>query len=383
MNQADRLRDLPPYLFEEIDSKISKARSEGVDIISFGIGDPDLPTPSHIVEHCIESVKNPLNHGYPSSKGKDSFRGAVANRFKDDFGVTLNPETEITSLIGSKEGIHNIHLAFINPGDIVLYPSPGYPVYSISPSFCGGTPYNMPLLTEKDFLPDFNSIPQDVLRKAKILWLNYPNNPTAAIAGKEFYKEALDFAQENDIIICSDEAYSYIAYDGYRPPSFLEVKGAIDQGIVFNSLSKTYNMTGWRIGYAAGNSDLISGLVKLKGNVDSGACQFIQDAAVCALTSSQDCVSKNVSIYEQRRDILVKGLRGLGFNVNTPKATFYLWMKVPGDDSMAFANELLSAGIVVTPGIGFGEHGEGYVRFALTQPEERINQALGRMEELK
>jgi len=380
MIQAERLLKLPPYLFEEIDRRIQKAREEGIDVISFGIGDPDLPTPSHIVDACIEAVKKPENHRYPSSKGTQGFREAVAGRIQTDYGVELNPDSEVTSLIGSKEGVHNIHMAFINPGDTVLYPNPGYPVYSISPGFCGGRAGPMPLSEENSFLPDLDAIPSDVAKKAKIIWLNYPNNPTSATAEKSFYTEVLDFAVENDIIVCSDEAYSAVAFDGYKPPSFLDIDGAIEQGVVFNSLSKTYNMTGWRIGYAVGSSDVISGLVKLKGNVDSGAPQFIQDAGAVALNSSQSCVADNIKIYAERRDTLVKGLRGLGFDVAAPKATFYLWMKVQSGGSMDFATNLLKTGIVVTPGVGFGEYGEGYVRFALTQPVERINEAIGRME---
>ncbi|HDY74319.1 MAG TPA: aminotransferase class I/II-fold pyridoxal phosphate-dependent enzyme [Euryarchaeota archaeon] len=382
MIQAERLLKLPPYLFEEIDRRIQKAREEGIDVISFGIGDPDLPTPAHIVDACIDAAKKPENHRYPSSKGTQGFREAVAGRIKSDYGVELNPNSEVTSLIGSKEGVHNIHMAFVNPGDVVLYPNPGYPVYSISPGFCGGRAVPMPLSEENGFLPDLGAIPSDVAKKAKIIWLNYPNNPTSATADKSFYSEAMDFAVDNDIIVCSDEAYSAVAFDGYRPPSFLEVDGAKEQGIVFNSLSKTYNMTGWRIGYAVGCSDVVSGLVKLKGNVDSGAPQFIQAAAEVALTSSQSCVADNIQVYAGRRDALVKGLRGLGFDVEAPKATFYLWMKISGGDSMDFATNLLKTGVVVTPGVGFGEYGEGYVRFALTQPVERINEAVGRMEKI-
>jgi LL-diaminopimelate aminotransferase len=382
MIQAERLLKLPPYLFEEIDRRIQKAREEGIDVISFGIGDPDLPTPAHIVNACIEAVKKPENHRYPSSKGTIGFREAVAGRIKSDYGVELDPGSEVTSLIGSKEGVHNIHLAFVNPGDVVLYPNPGYPVYSISPGFCGGRAVPMPLSEENGFLPDLGAIPSDVAKKAKILWLNYPNNPTTATAEKSFYSEAMDFAVDNDIILCSDEAYSAVAFDGYKPPSLIEIDDVMEHGIVFNSLSKTYNMTGWRIGYAVGCSEIVSGLVKLKGNVDSGAPQFIQDAAEVALNSSQDCVADNIKVYAGRRDALVTGLRGLGFDVEAPKATFYLWMKIPGGDSMDFATNLLKTGVVVTPGVGFGEYGEGYVRFALTQPVERINEAVKRMERI-
>jgi len=380
MEQAERLMSLPPYLFEEMDRRVSRAAEKGVDIISFGIGDPDLPTPPHIVEACIKAVKDAQNHRYPSSRGKRSFREAVAERYRLDHGVELDPEKEVTCLIGSKEGIHNIHLAFVNPGDVVLYPDPGYPVYRISPSFCGARAHPMPLLKDRGFTPDLHALPEEILERAKLLWLNYPNNPTAATVDKGFYREVLEFASEHGLILCSDEAYSAIAFDGYKAPSLIELDGAFERAIVFNSLSKTYSMTGWRIGYAVGCEELIQGLVKLKGNVDSGACQFIQDAAAAALSSSQDCVFRAVEVYRRRRDRLVKGLRRLGFDVEPPRATFYLWMEVPGHDSMAFAKKLLEVGVVVTPGIGFGEHGEGYVRFALTQSEERIEEALDRME---
>jgi len=294
--------------------------------------------------------------------------------------VELDPEREVIALIGSKEGVHNIHFAFVNPGDVVLYPDPGYPVYRTGPLFAGGEAYAMPLRKENNFLPDLEAIPRDKVKRAKMMWINYPNNPTAAVAEAEFYREVIDFARDNDIIVCSDEAYSAIAFDGYRVRSFLEFDGAMEVGIAIDSLSKAYNMTGWRIAYAAGNAEIIAGLGKVKTNVDSGASQIIQEAAIAALRGSQECVRENVRIYQERRDVLVRGLRKLGFNVDKPKATFYLWMEVPGGDSMAFAEKLLEAGVVVTPGVGFGEHGEGFVRFALTQPVARIEEALERME---
>lgn len=380
MIYAERLRNLPPYLFEEIDRKIGHARKKGIDIISFGIGDPDLPTPRHIIEECKRAVEKPENHRYPSSKGKPKFREAVAARVKEEYHVTLDAENEITALIGSKEGIHNIHLAFVNPGDTVLYTNPGYPVYSISPGFLGAHPHPLPLTEERGFLPDLWATPDEIAKKAKILWLNYPNNPTSATATKDLYREALEFAEQYDCIVCSDEAYSAIAYDGYKPPSLIEMEGVFERGIVFNSLSKTYNMTGWRIGYAFGSKEVVSGLAKLKGNVDSGQSRFIQDAATLALRGSQKAVDENVAIYKERRDLLVKGLRKLGLHIEAPKATFYLWMKVPDGDSMSFATKLLEKGVVVTPGIGFGEYGEGYVRFALTQGIKRIKEALARLE---
>lgn len=380
MRSADRLENLPPYLFVEIDEKIKAARKKGVDIISFGIGDPDTPTPQHIIDACISAFRDPSNHQYPSSVGMSTFREGVAHRYEEDYNISVDPEKTVTSLIGSKEGIHNIHLAYINPGDVVLYPDPGYPVYHISPEFCGGRAVKMPLVKENNFLPDLEAISDDAAKKAKIIWLNYPNNPTASVAPNEFYKEVLDFAKQHNIIVCSDEAYASIAYDGYVPPSLMEFDGAWERGIVFGSLSKTYNMTGWRVGYALGCEDVVKSLVKLKGNVDSGTPQFIQEAGRVALTSSQECVRKMVKLYEERRDLLVNGLRKLGFTVEKPKATFYLWMEVPDGDSMSFASRMLEHGIVVTPGVGFGENGEGYVRFALTQNQKRVGEALERME---
>ncbi len=377
---SENLKKLPPYLFDELDRKAEEKRREGIDIIDFGVGDPDIPTPEHIVKACCEAARKKENHRYPSYEGKLEFRQAVAERFKEDFGVDVDPEREIISLIGSKEGIHNVHFAFLNRGDYVLYPDPGYPVYKTAPIFAGGIPYKVPLLEDNGFLPDLEKIPKEVVKKAKIMWINYPNNPTTTVAEVEFYKEVVDFARENGIIVCSDEAYSHIVYD-HKYRTILQVEGAKDVCIVFNSLSKTYNMTGWRIGYAIGGEELIKAFRKVKTNVDSGVSNIIQDAAIVALRSSQECVKKNVEIYRERRDVLVDGLKKLGFKCEKPRGTFYLWLKVEGS-SIEFANRLLDVGVLVTPGIGFGEHGEGYVRFALTQSVERIKEALERMEEI-
>ncbi len=382
MELAERIKSLPPYLFAELDRKIAEKRKEGVDIISFGIGDPDIPTPDHIIKAACEAANNPENHRYPSYEGMLKFREAVAERFKRDYGVELKPDGEVITLIGSKEGIHNIHLAFVNPGDYVLYSSPGYPVYKTGPIFAGGKAYAMPLKKENSFLPDLDAVPEEVARKAKLMWISYPNNPTSAVAELDFYKEVVDFARDYDIIVCSDEAYSGIAFDGYRVRSFLEADGAKEVGIVIDSLSKTYNMTGWRIAYAAGSEEVIKGLGKVKTNVDSGASQIIQEAGIAALLGPQDCVRKNVEIYQERRDVLYNGLEKLGIKCQKPKATFYLWAEVEDGNSLNFADKLLEAGVVVTPGVGFGEEGEGYVRFALTQPVERIQEALERMEKV-
>lgn len=381
---SHRIKSLPPYLFAELDKKIAEKKKEGKEIISFGVGDPDLPTPEHIVKACCEAAKKPENHRYPSYEGMLEFREAVAERCKRDYGLSLDPEREIIALIGSKEGIHNFPFAFVDPGDYVLCPDPGYPVYKTSAIFACAKPYAMPLKKENNFLPDLDKIPSEVARKAKIMWINYPNNPTSAIATKDFYREVIDFAQDYNIIVASDEAYSKMTFDDYKAPSFLEVEGAYEVGIVFDSLSKTYNMTGWRIAYAFGNEKIINGLKKVKTNVDSGVSQIIQEAAIVALTSSQDCIRETLKIYQTRRDLLYSGLRELGLKCEKPRATFYLWVEVPeGKGSIEFATELLDkAGVVCTPGVGFGEHGEGFVRFALTQNEEKIKKALKKMREV-
>lgn len=383
MQTAQRIKNLPPYVFAELDRKISEKKEVGRDVITFGMGDPDLPTPHHIIEACCEAAKKPENHRYPSYEGMLEFRSAVAERYRRDFNLKFDPEKEVTALIGSKEGIHNINFALIEEGGAVLYPDPGYPVYKTGALFAGGEAFVMPLSKENNFLPDLEAIPKQKIKKAKLLWINYPNNPTAAAASKTFYKEVVDFAADNELVVCSDEAYSAIAFDGYKVPCFLEIKGAREVGIVFDSLSKTYNMTGWRIGYAAGNAEIIEALVKVKTNVDSGASQIIQEAAIAALQGPQGCIKENIKIYQERRDIFVEGLRKLGLGCSKPKATFYVWLEVPNGNSLAFANMLLEkASIVCTPGVGFGEYGKGFVRFALTQPVERIKEALRRMEKV-
>jgi LL-diaminopimelate aminotransferase len=378
---ADRLSSLPPYLFARIDAmKAEKARS-GADIIDLGVGDPDLPTPPHVVEALCTAARNPANHHYPSYAGMPAFREAVADWYGRRFGVDLDPGAEVLALMGSKDGIAHIPEAFVNPGDVVLAPSPGYPVYRTSTLFAEGTLHEMPLEAGNGFLPDLDAVPADVAGRAKLLFVNYPNNPTSAVAPPSFYDEVVGFAREHGIIVVSDNAYSEIAYDGYRAPSFLETDGATEVGVEMHSLSKTYNMTGWRIGMAVGNASVLAGLGRVKTNVDSGVFDAVQHAGIAALSGSQECVAAACRIYEQRRDVLVQGLRSLGYDAASPKATFYVWL--PVGDSMAFAARLLDeAAIVVTPGIGFGSHGEGYVRFALTRPVERIEEALSRMEAL-
>jgi LL-diaminopimelate aminotransferase len=378
MMYAHRLDNLPPYLFARIDAMKAEKRAQGVDVIDLGVGDPDLPTPSHIIEALVEAARNPATHHYPDYAGMFSYREAVAAWYKGRFGVELDPKREVLALIGSKEGIAHIPEAFVNPGDYVLVPDPGYPVYKTSTLFAEGKTWEMPLNEDNAFLPDFNAIPLDVCAKSKLMFLNYPNNPTGAVASLSFFEEAVEFAKEHDIVVVHDNAYSEISFDGYIAPSFLEADGAMDVGIEMHSLSKTYNMTGWRIGMAAGSADIIAGLGRVKTNVDSGAFDAIQLAATEALTSSQECVADSCKVYEERRNALVSGLRELGFDVTVPKATFYVWLKV--DNSMEFAAKMLNeAGVVVTPGTGFGDAGDGYVRFAITRSVERIEEALERM----
>jgi LL-diaminopimelate aminotransferase len=381
---ADRLRGLPPYLFARIDEMKREALGRGVDLIDLSIGDPDIPTPEHVVEAMRKAVGDPGHHRYPSSEGMPRFREAVAGWYERRFGVTLDPGGEVISLMGSKDGVGHMPFAFVNPGDVVLVPTPGYPVYSIGTLFADGESYFMPLYEANGFLPDFSLIPEDVLRRTKLMWLNYPNNPTAAVAGKGLFEEAVELARKFDIIICHDAAYSEIYFDGERPMSFLEVDGAKDVGVELHSLSKTFSMTGWRIGHAVGNREIISGLLKVKSNLDSGMFQAVQEASIAALGSEEKVLAGLRETYQGRRDALYEGLKSAGYGVLKPKATFYLWASVPGGgDSTGFAARLLDeAGVLVTPGNGFGDPGEGYVRFALTVGVERINEAVERIRKI-
>jgi LL-diaminopimelate aminotransferase len=381
---ADRVKNLPPYLFATIDKMKDEALAKGVDLINLSIGDPDVPTPAHIVEAMQAAVTRAEHHQYPSYEGMLAFRAAVADWYKKRFKVTLDPKTEVLSLIGSKEGIGHIPLAFVNPGDVVLVPSPGYPVYPVGTLFAGGESHLMPLLEENNYLPDFTVIPADVLKRAKLMFLNYPNNPTSAGAPKSFYEEAIALAKKHNIIICHDAAYSEVYFDGEKPMSFLEHDGAKEVGIEFHSLSKTYNMTGWRIGFAVGNAQVLAGLGKIKSNLDSGVFQAVQEASIVALNTDDAVLADLRKIFEERRDVMYEGLTGLGLKVQKPKATFYLWAKVPqGYDSSSFVAHLLNnAGVLGTPGVGFGAPGEGYIRFALTKPVERIKEAVERIKKI-
>lgn len=379
---SERLNKLPVYLFAEIDRLKQEVKAKGVDIISFGIGDPDLPTPKPIVNVLKEESEIDINQKYPSYEGLLKFRESVANWYSKRFNVSLDPQTEVLSLIGSKEGIGHLPLAFVNPGDVVLVPDPGYPVYNAGTIFAGGIPYIMPLKQENDFLPDFSIIPEDVLKKAKIMFLNYPNNPTSAKADKFFFNEVVKLAKKYSFIIAHDFAYSEVFTGDPEPESFLSVKGAKDVGIEFHSLSKTFNMTGFRIGFVCGNKQVLSGLGAVKTNLDSGVFQAIQLAGAYGLDNELEVIKENNKIYRKRRELLVEGLEHLGYNVYKSDATFYVWTKVPaaGVSSKDFAVSLLNdKGIVVTPGSGFGEYGEGYIRFSLTISEDRIKEALERM----
>jgi len=382
---SDRLKDLPPYLFAEIDKAKKEAIAKGRDIINLGIGDPDTPTPLHIIESLCQAAKDPANHRYALDQGLDILRQSIAKWYRKRFNVVLNPDTQILPLIGSKEGIAHMPIAFVNPGDVVLHTEPNYPPYKTATMLALGKPYALPMLAENDFLPDLDNVPKPILKKSKLLFINYPNNPTAATADKKFFKKVIEFAKKHNIIVCSDAAYSEIAFDGYRPPSILEVDGAFDVAVEFHSLSKTYNMTGWRVGWVCGNAKIVAALGKVKTNIDSGIFGAIQMAGVTALTGPQYYIEEINAVYQERRDALVDGLNKLGWQVNKPKATFYIWAKLPKHqkDSRKFARALLDkADIVSTPGIGFGNSGEGYIRMALTVPKERIIEAVGRIKKI-
>jgi LL-diaminopimelate aminotransferase len=379
--ESERLSSLPPYLFAEIDRIKNALAASGKKIISLGIGDPDRPTPFHIVQKMQQTVTDPGNHRYPSYAGMPSFLAAVANWYQRRFAVTVDPEKEVLALIGSKEGIAHIPLAFVNKGDYVLIPDPGYPVYPVSTLFAGGEQHIMPLLEQNNFLPDLDKIPRKILNKARIMFLNYPNNPTSACATADFFRKVVALASQYGFAVCHDAPYSEIYYDGKSQPSFLQTKGAKEVGMEFHSLSKTYNMTGWRIGFAVGNADLIHGLGKIKENIDSGVFQAVQEAGIAALTGDQTCVEQMRKVYQGRRDLLLKGLDKIGWHYTNPEATFYVWARTPGkmssaETAMRILNE---TGIVITPGTGFGSYGEGYLRFALTVEEEVIREVIDKL----
>ncbi len=379
MKVAERLGNLPPYMFAVLDEKAGEKRGEGIDIISFGIGDPDLPTPEFIVDSLREAAGRKENMGYPSSEGERFFREAIADWYKIRFGVDLDPEKEAIALIGSKEGLANIARGFVNPGDRVLVPDPAYPVYKFGAAIlCEGVPVDMPLKEENGFLIDINNL-RERGEKAKMMFFGYPNNPTTAVGNDDFFREVAEFGEDYNVILCHDNAYSEITYD-YKAPSFLQF---YRNGVEFHSCSKTFNMTGFRIGFCVGNAEIIGALKKVKSQVDSGASVFTQQACVTALRSytsdeKPECVRRTLDIYKGRRDVLVNGLNELGLKCEKPRGTFYVWAKV-GGSSIEFASKLLDVGVVVSPGVSFGEYGEGYVRFSFTVPTERIKEALERI----
>jgi len=381
---SDRVKRLPPYLFVELDAAKRRAKGQGKDIIDLGVGDPDLPTPAPIIAALAKAAKDPRNHRYALDQGLPELRRAIQRWCHDRFGVSLDPDQEILPLIGSKEGIAHLPLGLVNPKDAVLVPDPCYPPYRSGTLFAGGEVVSLPLFEENGFRPDFSTVKRATLKKAKLLFLNYPNNPTGATADPSFFDEAIDISRRHRIMICHDAAYTEIAFDGFRPTSFLERPGAKAVGIEFHSLSKSYNMTGWRIGFACGRREMVAALAKVKANIDSGIFQAVQLAGIAALRMSRLEIEKRNRIYEERRDLLVGGLHRLGWRVPKPRASFYVWARVPVKRSSGdFAKWVLNqTGIVVTPGVGFGPSGEGYVRMALTVPKQRIEEACRRLRKL-
>ncbi len=378
---SERLSKLPPYLFAKLDKTKKAAMDKGIDIINLGIGDPDMPTPGRIIEKLREAAGMPENHRYPSYEGLPLMREAAANWYKKRFDAELDPGSEVLTLIGSKEGIGHLPLAFINPGDVALIPDPGYPVYQAGVVFAGGECEMMPLLPEKGFLPDLSAIPEETARRAKMMFINYPNNPTGAVCTVGFFEDVAAFAEKYGIIVCHDAAYSEIYYDGRKSPSFLQAEGAKDVGIEFHSLSKTFNMTGWRIGFAVGNARVLEGLGRIKTNLDSGVFQAVQAAGIEALLNCGEEHLKILGVYQERRDALIEGLNGIGWEVSAPEASFYVWAPALEGMSSEETAELLiqKAGVVATPGVGFGPHGEGFVRFSITEGSDRIVEAVKRI----
>ena len=383
MQVAKRVESLPPYLFVEISRKIAAKRAEGIDVISFGIGDPDLPTPPHILDALHIASNDPANHQYPESEGLPELRQAIATWMDARFGLNFDPETEILPLIGAKEGIAHIALCFIDPGDVALVPDPGYPVYEIGTMFAGGESHFVPLSEENGWLPDLSAIPAEVADRAKMIWLNYPNNPTGAVAPASFFDEVVAFARKHEIVVCHDNAYCEVAYDGYVPPAFLQAQGAREVGLEFFSFSKTFNMTGWRIAWATGNAELINAFMRVKSNIDSGIPQAIQRMAIAALEGDQGVIATNNAQLQDRRDRVVAALEKIGLRVPTPKASLYVWARVPeGRSSAEFAADLLEQqAVVVTPGRGYGEAGEGYIRLSLTVPDAQLEEGVRRIGE--
>ena len=385
MKLARRLDKIPPYLFVEISRKIAAKKAQGIEVISFGIGDPDIPTPPHIVDRLRETALDAPNHRYPETDGLPEFRQAAADWYQRRFGISLDADKEVLSLIGAKEGIGHAALCFLDPGDVALVPDPGYPVYSVGTWFAGGECHWMPLLEENGWLPDLDAIPEHVARAAKVMWLNYPNNPTGAIAGPDYFEKVVEFAARYDIAVLHDASYTEVAFDGFKPTSFLQTPGAMEVGMEFHSLSKSYNMTGWRLGVAAGNAEMIDALMVVKSNLDSGVPQAIQYMGIEALNGPLDAVDERNAVYQRRRDRVLETLRGMGLHVDPPKAGLYVWARIPhGYTSAQITESLLEqCDIVVTPGNGYGAYGEGYIRLTLTIDDENMERGLQRLADWK
>jgi LL-diaminopimelate aminotransferase len=382
MQLAKRIENLPPYLFVGISKKIAEKRAQGEDVISFAIGDPDIPTPQNIIDRLCQAAQDPANHRYPESDGLPQLRQAISSWYQRRFGLAFDPDKEVLPLIGSKEGIGHVALCFIDPGDLALVTDPGYPVYSMGTMFAGGECFFLPLTEDNDFLPDLDRVPTEVAQRARMLWINYPNNPTAAVADIDFFEKVVAFAKRHNLAVCHDAPYTEVAFDGYSPPSFLQAPGARDVGMEFHSLSKSYNMTGWRIGMAVGNAGMVDALMKVKSNIDSGIPQAIQYAAIEALLGDQSCIAEHNAIYQRRRDLVVKTLTRIGLRVKPPMASLYVWARIPeGYTSLDFCTKLLDeTSVVVTPGSGYGKYGEGYIRVSLTTPDDQLEEGLARLE---
>ena len=385
MKFSDRLGKLAPYPFVEISRIIAEKRAAGADVVTFGIGDPDIPTPQPIIDKLLEASQDPPNHRYPETDGLPEVRRAIAHWYEQRFGVKLDPDKEVLPLIGAKEGIGHAAFCFLDPGDVALIPDPAYPVYGVGTMFAGAESHIMPLYEKNGWLPELDAIPGPVADAAKLMWLNYPNNPTSAVATHEDLAAAVAYCREKDIALLHDAAYSEVGYEGYRATSCMQVEGAKDVSLEFHSLSKTYNMTGWRFGMAVGNADMIKALFQIKANLDSGIPQAIQQMAIEALTGPQDCVDANVEIYQRRRDRVVKALTTLGLTVDVPRASLYIWARIPeGFTSAELAARLLEeTDIVVTPGSSYGKYGEGYIRLSLTTPDEQVEKGCKRLESWK
>ena len=385
MKRAKRIDQVPEYLFVQISRKIAEKRARGIEVISFGIGDPDLPTPQPILDELSAASEDAATHRYPESEGLPEFREAVADWYGVRFGVNLDPETEALSLIGAKEGIGHLPLAVLDPGDTALVPDPGYPVYSVGTLFAGAESYMLPLTEENGWLPDLDAIPEEVARRASLLWINYPNNPTGATAEQDFFETVVAFARKYEVAVMHDACYTDVAFDGYRPPSFLQAPGAKEVGVEFHSLSKTYNMTGWRLGMAVGNAELIEALRVVKSNLDSGVPQAVQRMGIVAMSLSEDVIAERNAVYRKRMDRVVEALKSIGLSVERPKASLYVWARVPeGYTSAEFSESLLDEqDVLVSAGSGYGKYGEGYVRLSITVSDEGVDKAVDRISSWK